>query len=126
LVKNDRKALITGILLMIGIIMIIAPFTFMNDLLVFELTGIFVGSLGIFFIISSVAYWYFIWPDEFESGKATQEDDLAVDIEEGRNIPRSWDSDSHDASHRDGNGNLYRDRGNLWSFESSLHRRRRS
>jgi amino acid transporter len=124
LVKNFRKALISGILLMIGIIMIIAPFTFMNDLLFFEFSGIFVGSLGMFFIISSVAYWYFIWPDEFESGKETQEDDLVVDIEEGRNIPRSWDSDSQ--SHRDGSGNLYRDRGNLWSFESSLHRRRRS
>jgi amino acid permease len=115
LTKNDRKALISGIILMIGIIMIIAPFTFMNDLLVFEFTGILVGLLGILFIISSVAYWFYIWPDEFESGKETQEDDLAVDIEEGIGIPRSWDSD-----------NVYRDRGSLWSFESSLHRRRRS
>jgi hypothetical protein len=92
--KPVRKVLIFGTLLILGSIMILAPFTFMNDLSVFAFAGIFVGLLGGLVIITSVAYWYYIWPDEFESGKETQEADLAIGINKWSDSPQNRDAEN--------------------------------
>jgi hypothetical protein len=82
--KLVRKALTSGIFLIIGIVLVYLAYSQFFFYL-------FSGPLGVLSIIIGVAYWLYIWPDELPSGKEIADVDLAIGTDESNDSTQSRD-----------------------------------
>jgi len=83
--KRIRKELISGTLLIIGLILL---FNFVFNQGQVELLF---GVFGVFLIVVGISYWFYIWPDEFASRKDAVEEDLTFDTDKDESSTQSRD-----------------------------------
>ena len=85
-----RKALISSICLILGIILLF-PLLFSEVSDPLFPYALFSASLGVLFIILGIAYWFYVWPDEFDSSKKIDGDDVVVCIDERSDSSQNMD-----------------------------------